>query len=98
MTSRDADGPAPIGRPFPGTRAYVLDDRHEPAPVGVVGELYIGGAGVARGYVANPRQTAERFVPDPHAAAGGCGCTRPATVRGGAREGCSSCWVGATAR
>ena len=67
---RDADGSVPIGRPFPGTRTYVLDDRHEPAPVGVIGELYIGGPGVARGYVANPRQTAERFVPDPHAAPG----------------------------
>ncbi len=67
---RDADGPVPIGRPFPGTRTYVLDDRHEPAPVGVIGELYIGGPGVTRGYVANPRQTAERFVPDPHAAPG----------------------------
>ena len=67
---RDAEGPVPIGRPFPGTRTYVLDDRHEPAPVGVIGELYIGGHGVTRGYVANPRQTAERFVPDPHAAPG----------------------------
>ena len=67
---RDADGSVPIGRPFPGTRTYVLNDRHEPAPVGVIGELCIGGPGVARGYLANPRQTAERFVPDPHAAPG----------------------------
>ena len=64
------DGQIPIGRPLPGTRAYVLDGRGEPVPVGVVGELYIGGPGVARGYVSNPRQTAERFVPDPHGGPG----------------------------
>ena len=64
------DGPVPIGQPFPGTRIYVLDGWGEPVPVGVVGELYIAGAGVARGYVSNPRQTAERFVPDPHGGRG----------------------------
>ena len=57
---------APIGRPLPGVRAYVLDGRGEPVPPGVVGELHIGGPGVARGYVNSPRQTAERFRPDPH--------------------------------
>jgi thioesterase domain-containing protein/acyl carrier protein len=64
------DGPVPIGHPFPGTRTYLLDGRGEPVPVGVVGELYIGGFGVARGYIADPRQTAERFVPDPHGGRG----------------------------
>jgi amino acid adenylation domain-containing protein len=62
----EGDGTAPIGRPFPGTRSYVLDGRGEPVPAGVVGDLYVGGLGVARGYVNKPRQTAERFLPDPH--------------------------------
>ncbi len=59
------EGPVPIGRPLPGVRAYVLDGRGELVPTGVVGELFIGGVGVARGYVDSPGQTAERFLPDP---------------------------------
>ena len=55
----------PIGTPLPGMRAYVVDRQLQPLPLGVPGELCIGGAGVARGYVRQPDETAARFLPDP---------------------------------
>ncbi len=57
----------PVGRPVDGVRAHVVDRRLQPVPQGVAGELAIAGAGLARGYLGDPRATAERFVPDPYA-------------------------------
>ena len=65
------DAPSvPIGGPIPGARVYVLDRAARPAPIGVPGELCIGGGGVARGYLDEPEQTAARFVDDPFGDAG----------------------------
>lgn len=61
----------PIGEPISNTQCYVLGNRMQPTPAGVVGELYIGGVGVARGYWKQPALTADRFVPDPFDPSGG---------------------------
>ncbi|MFI1360479.1 amino acid adenylation domain-containing protein [Streptomyces sp. NPDC020898] len=70
LTEPPATELIPLGAPIPNTTMYVLTDRLEPVPVGVPGEVCIGGAGVARGYLDRPGLTAERFLPDPFGAPG----------------------------
>ncbi|NIJ72292.1 non-ribosomal peptide synthetase [Xanthomonas sp. F4] len=64
---RSKGGDASIGRPIHNTQVYVLDEAGDPLPTGMVGELHIAGAGLARGYLNQPAPTAERFVFNPHA-------------------------------
>ncbi|KAF9561022.1 hypothetical protein EC968_005931 [Mortierella alpina] len=58
-------GAVPIGRPIPNKRVYLLDAHRNPVPLGSVGEIYVGGVGLARGYLNQPQLTAERFIADP---------------------------------
>ncbi len=70
ISAADLEAGSVIGEPIPDLEIYVLDEGLEPAAVGVAGEMYVGGAGLARGYLGQPDLTADRFVPDPFAVAG----------------------------
>ena len=63
--TRDSDASVPLGRPIANTTIHVLSEDSTPVPIGVVGEIYVAGAGVAAGYLGRPDLTAERFVEDP---------------------------------
>ena len=93
----------PIGKPIGNTRVYIVDGEMEPVGVGVAGEVYIGGAGVGRGYLNRGELTAERFVPDPYIEDGavtgsrkktGRGCTGRGIWGDGGRMERSSFWDG----
>ena len=73
LTAADAEGaPASsIGVPIPDLQIYVLDGRMEPVPIGIVGEMYVGGGGLARGYLNRPELSAERFIRNPFSSAEG---------------------------
>ncbi|TRX03275.1 amino acid adenylation domain-containing protein, partial [Candidatus Methylobacter oryzae] len=70
-TPDDLERPLPIGRPIDNVRLYILDQSGNPVPIGVQGELHIGGEGIVRGYWRRPELTAEKFVPDPFQNGGG---------------------------
>ncbi|MCW6007281.1 amino acid adenylation domain-containing protein [Micromonospora sp. CPCC 205371] len=66
VSGAGTEGLVPLGAPIPNTTMHVLDDRLEQVPVGVAGEVHVGGAGVSRGYLDDPALTADRYVPDPY--------------------------------
>ena len=65
LTTKDSNAQIPIGKPIPNAQNYILDKNLEPVPVGVTGDLYIGGEGITNGYLHRPELTAERFVKSP---------------------------------
>jgi amino acid adenylation domain-containing protein len=71
LSLSDTSGGSVIGRPIPDLQLYILDQHRQPVPIGVAGEMYVGGAGVARGYLNRPELQNERFIPDPFSSKSG---------------------------
>ena len=84
----DSEDPVPIGRPIGNTELFVLDERRRPLPIGIPGELFIGGAGVARGYLHDPELTAQRFERHPFRSDGGARVFRTGDVVKYRHDGC----------
>ncbi len=84
----DVLDPVPIGRPISNTTAYILDEQGQPVEPGIVGELYTGGDGVARGYLNSPQSTAEKFLPDPFSQQAGARMYRTGDLARWREDGC----------